>query len=287
MTLNSLEKEFPQEMIFIKESTKELVLMSDEQEVFCYHSLKRNEEGKPVIFFIRGAGPGIYSWTDFWDELHKYFDMVIIDSREKPSIDLKKRKQCSVHRIALDIVEIIHYLKIKEEDVVFIGSSFGVHYVAHCLGQKWLNPRSCLFIGPALQSDYPKFKTGLAFLLPTFLLEKIGKKIAVRYVRNRVEEGFQKKVYLERVNSIDVGRWKRCKKMRFRDSSEDYKKITCPVYIFETSDDKYHKTEGIHSVSRLIKDSQLINLPNYNYMHIKPGVVEFSEMIKNLLDKTG
>ncbi|MHA1447238.1 MAG: hypothetical protein ACTSSN_11135, partial [Candidatus Heimdallarchaeaceae archaeon] len=85
---NSLEEEFPQEMIFIKESTKEQILMSDEQEIQCLYSKKHLDSNNPTIFFIQGAGPGIYSWTDLWDDLYKDFDLVIIDSREKPTINL-------------------------------------------------------------------------------------------------------------------------------------------------------------------------------------------------------
>ena len=280
MMPNSLEEEFPQEMIFIKESTKEQILMSDEQEIQYLYSKNHLDSNNPTVFFIQGAGPGIYSWTDLWDELYKEFDLVIIDSREKPTINLGKKKQCSVHRIALDIVETMHHLKIKEENSIFIGSSFGVYYVAHCLGQNWLKPRECFFIGPFVRSSYPKISTKLAFMLPTFILERVGGKIAKRYLRNRVAPGFQKKVYYERMTNIDVGRWKRCSKMRKWIALEDYQKINCPVTIFTTPDDKYHRLEKTREVSNLIENSSLIEVPNYNFMHIQPGVEEFAEMIK-------
>jgi pimeloyl-ACP methyl ester carboxylesterase len=285
MASNSLEEEFPQEMVFINESTKEQILMSDEQEVHCFFSSKHRGNGKPILFFIRGAGPGIYSWTDLWDELYKEFDLVIVDSREKPTTALKKNKECTVRRIALDIAETIHHLKIKEEDVVFVGSSFGVFYVAHCVSQKMINPRKCLFIGSAVRASYPKFKTRLAFILPAILLEKFGKRLARNYLNNRDMEGFQKKVYLERVNSIDVRRWKRCKKMRWWNAADDYKEIACPVIIFTTADDKYHKAAAIKEVNKLIKDSKLVDVPSYNFMHIQPGVVEFGKMIKKLIEE--
>ncbi|MCE7740388.1 MAG: alpha/beta hydrolase [Candidatus Heimdallarchaeota archaeon] len=279
MMSNSLNEEFPQEMVFIKESVKEQILMSDEQEVFCFYSTKHAGSNKPTIFFIQGLGPGVYSWSDLWDELYKDYDLVIIDSREKPSINLKKKKHCTVQRIALDIVETIHYLKLKEENVIFIGSSFGVYYVAHCVSQKWVMPKNCFFIGPFVRTSYPNLSTQLAFMLPTSLLEKVGKRIARRYLRTRVAAGFQKKVYYERVTNIDVGRWKRCSKMRRWNASEDYKRIKCPIFIFTTSDDKYHRIEKTREVCNLIENSTLIEIPDYNFMHIKPGVVEFAKMI--------
>ena len=279
------EEEFPQDLIFFKESTKENILMSDDQEIHVFYSLKQSISKNPTIVFIQGLGPGIYSWTDLWDELFINHNLIIIDSREKPTINLKRKKQCTVPRIALDIAEVLHYLKIESTDTIFIASSYGIYYVSHCVAQKWINPKGCLFIGPAVQPNYPKVRTGLAFKLPTFLLEKIGKKIARRYLKGKVEKGYQKKLYYDRIASIDVKRWKNCSKMRFWNATEDYKKIDCPVVIFSAGADKYHSKEGAVEVNNLLKNSVIEPIPNYIYMHIKPGVIEFGDRIKKIIQE--
>ena len=281
--IDQFRKEFHQDLLFYRESKKEQILMSDEQEVHVFYSLKHSNSSSPTIVFIQGIGPGIYSWSDLWDELYKSHNLVIIDSREKPTIDLKKKKQCTVKRIASDIKEVLHYLKIEDQKIVFIASSFGVFYAAHTVAQRWIKPKGCIFIGPFIEANYPKIKTSFAFMLPTFFLEKIGKHIATRFLSGKIAEGFQRKVYYERVASIDVKRWKYCSKMRFWNATEDFTKIDCPIIIFITADDKYHKEEGAEKVKKLVKNSVLEIIPNYNYMHIKPGVVEFTKKIKIII----
>jgi len=47
MNSANLDKEFPQEMTFIKQSTKEQIIMSDEQRVYCFYSNKHS-----IIFYF-------------------------------------------------------------------------------------------------------------------------------------------------------------------------------------------------------------------------------------------
>ncbi|MCG3227816.1 MAG: alpha/beta hydrolase [Candidatus Heimdallarchaeota archaeon] len=285
MNSANLDKEFPQEMTFIKQSTKEQIIMSDEQRVYCFYSNKHENEDKTTIIFIQGVGPGVYSWSDLWDELYKEYNLVIVDSREKPTINLEKNKNCTVQRISLDIVEAINHLKIKDKDIIFIGSSLGAFYVAHCIGQGWIKPKGCFLIGPSIELKYPEIVFRLALILPSFLLEEVGKFIARRFIRNKVIEGFQKKVYFERVDKIDVKRWKKCSSIRKWKASEDYKNINCPAYIFSTTEDKYHRVEETEKVRKLIKNSKFIEVPDYNFMRIKPRVIEFARIIKELIKK--
>lgn len=281
---NSNKHEYlPQDFLFLNESTSENILMSDNQEVHVFYSLKHSNSNNPTIVFIQGLGPEIYSWTELWDQLFIDHNLVIIDTREKPSINLKKNKLCTVPRIALDIVEVLHYLKIESKKTAFIASSFGVYFVAHCVAQKWIDPIACFFIGPSVQPIYPKIKTKLGLILPTFLLEKVVKKIVLIYVKGKFEEGYQRNLYTERIAALDVKRWKYCSKMRFWDATEDYKKIACPAVIFTAGVDRYHSNESAIKVKNLVKNGVIEPIPYYDYMRIKPGVIEFADRIKKLI----
>jgi len=283
---NSNKKEgLPQDFLFFNKSTSENILMSDNQEVHVFYSLKHSNSNHPTIIFIQGLGPEIYSWTELWDQLFVDHNLVVIDTREKPTIDLKKNKLCTVPRIALDIVEVLHYLKIESKETAFIASSFGVYFVAHCVAQKWIDPIACFFIGPSVQPIYPKIKTKLGLILSTFLLEKVVKKIVLIYVKGKFEEGYQRNLYTERISALDVKRWKYCSKMRFWSALEDYKKIDCLVVIFTAGIDKYHSNESAIKVKNLLKNGTIEPVPNYNYMRIKPGIIEFADRIKKIIKK--
>ncbi|NPD89025.1 MAG: alpha/beta hydrolase [Asgard group archaeon] len=285
MNQTELEDLFQQNLIFVRESKKEYILMSDEQLIYCFYSIKQEHCDKPTIFFIQGLGPGIYSWSDFWDELCKEYNLVVIDSREKPTVNLEKNKACSVRRISLDIVEVINYLQIKEENVILFGTSLGTFYVAHCVGQGWIHPRGCFIVGPSIDLTYPEIAFKLAFILPDFLFEKVGIFLARKYIKNKVLEDYQRKVYLERIMKINVKRWKKCSKIRKWNPSDDYKNINCPVFIFSTDADKYHTMEEAEKVNNHIKNCHLVNVPDYKYMRSKPRVREFIRMIDDLIKK--
>lgn len=285
MNQTELEAIFQQELIFVRESKQEYILMSDEQLIYCFYSIKQEYLNNPTIFFIQGLGPGIYTWSDFWDELYKEYNLVVIDSREKPTIDLEKNKECSVQRISLDIVEVINYLQIKEENVILSGTSLGSFYLAHCVGQGWINPKGCFIVGPSINLTYPEIAFKLAFILPSFLFEKVGKFLARRYIKSKELEDYQRKAYLERIMKIDVKRWKRCSRIRKWNPSDDYKNIKCPVIIFSTDADKYHSVEEAKKVKKYIKNCHLVDVPDYKYMRSKPRVKEFIRMIDDLIKK--
>ena len=257
--------------------------MSDDQEVHCYHSNKDGNEESITIFFVQGFGSGIYSWTDFWDELSKEYNLVVLDPRDKASVKLKKNSKCSVQRIALDLVETIHYLKIKEENICFIGSSLGASYIAHCLSQGWLKPKVCFLIAPSIEPRNPKFLLKSTLMFPSFIVDKLGKYIGRKYLKNKVAEGFQRKVFYNRIENTDVRRWKHCLNMHNWNASEDFKKMNSKVYIITSSEDKYHELKSVEEVRDLIQDSQIVKVPSYDFMHIKPGVEEFVRLIKEIL----
>ena len=272
-------------MSFIKESTKEHILMSDEQEVHCYYSKKKNNFKGTTIFFMQGFGSGVYSWTDLWDELYSEFDLIVMDPREKETIKLKKKSKCTIQRIALDIAETLHHFRVDEKNVFIIGSSIGASYIAHSVSKGWIKPRGCFFAGPSIKPRNPKFLLRLTFLFPNFIIDKFAKFVAGKYLQNKVTEGFQRKVFFNRIEHIDIGRWKQCISISNWDASEDFKQMDSVVYIIRTTGDKYHELNSTEEVKQLITNSHIIDVPSYDYIHVKPGVKEFIGILKDYIHK--
>jgi len=272
-------------MRFVKESEKEYILMSDEQEVHCYYSKKKNDFKGTTIFFMQGFGSGVYSWTDFWDELYKDFDLIVMDPRDKATVKLKKKSKCIVQRIALDIAETLHHFRVEEKNVIFIGSSLGASYVAHCVSKGWIKPRGCFFAGPSTKPRSPKFLLYSTFIFPNYIVDKLGKFVGRKYLQNKVAEGFQRKVFYNRIENIDVRRWQHCIKMSNWDASEDFKQMDGVVYIIRTKGDKYHETNSTEEVKQLITNSHIIDVPSYEFIHVKPGVKEFTSILRDYIQK--
>lgn len=275
----SFKDEYPQNLFFLKEATKEYILMSDEQEVYCYYSIDKNSSSKFTLFFVQGFGSGVYSWTDLWDELAKEFNLVVLDPRDKETVKLNKRKKCTVRRIALDIIEILYYLKIDQEKLIFFGSSMGNAYIANSIRINSTKPRCCFFAAPSLIPRNPKFLLMLARILPDKIANKIGKYAGRKYLQDKVAEGFQRKLFYNRVEKINANRWKKCFKIHNYNATEDFEALDCPVYIISTEGDKFHEIESVEEVNEIIKESKIINVPSYDYYHTYPGVTEFTQQI--------
>ena len=283
LTTLTFEDEYPQEMIFLKNASREYILMSDEQEVLCYYSIAENNSDSFTIFFVQGFGAGVYSWTDLWDELHEEFNLIVLDPRDKETVELGKKKECTVKRIALDIAETIHYLDINSENLVFFGSSIGCAYIANNLGRKLSNPKCCFFAAPSIKPRNPKFLLKLAMILPSKIVDKLGKFIGRRYLRDKVAGGFQRKVFYSRIENIDVRRWKHCIRLHNYNSSKDFECIENHVHIITTQGDKYHEVESADEVHKLIKNSEIMTVPSYEYYHTNPGVKEFTKQISRII----
>ncbi|MBY9000040.1 MAG: alpha/beta hydrolase [Candidatus Heimdallarchaeota archaeon] len=279
---NSAEETF-QELLFVKESTKVYIPMSDGQDIFCQYILDDKTKSDYIIFFIQGFASGHFTWSDFWDALHEEFNMVIVDPRDKKSNELKKKSKCTIHRIALDFIEAIKFLKLDEKKLVLFGSSIGASYVAYLVGQEMIKPKGCFLTGTSRKPRSPRMLVHFFFLLPGFALNAIVKPIARIYMRNKLAEGFQKQIYKDRINHVDFRRWKTCKSLHDWDATEEFRKMSSPVFIIRTPDDKYHKEDEVKIIRELIPNCKIIDVPTYDYCHIKPGVYEFTQTIKKTI----
>ena len=216
-----------------------------------------------------------------WDELAKEFNLIVLDPRDKETVKLSKKSKCTVQRIALDIAETIHHFRINKNRLIFFGSSIGASYIANCLRRNPIKPKCCFFAGPSIKPRNPKFLLKLTLILPSSIVDRLGKFVGRRYLRDKVAEGFQRKVFYNRVEKIDVRRWKKCFKIHNYNAAEDFKSIKCPTFIIRTKGDKYHHLKSLDEVHEIIENSQIVDVQSYDYFHTKPGVKDF---VKELLD---
>jgi len=275
--------EYYQETIFLNESEKEYIMMSDGQEIYCMHTMNDKSKSDMVFIFMQGFANLYFTWNDFWDAIHEKFRLVVIDPRDKTSNKLKKTSECTVKRIVLDIVETVKHLNIDESKLVFYGSSIGASYISHAVAQELIKPKICFFTGPAREPRAPKKLLKFFFLFPRFIMNSVGKLVARLYLRNKVSEGFQQYVFYNRIRGVDPSRWKQCRKMYDWNATEDFKKLKVPVYIVRTPEDKYHISYEAEIVQDLIEGSVIIDVPSYDYCHTKPGVNDLVQTLDKII----
>ena len=166
-----------QERLFLKESKKTYIKMSDGEEIFCQYFINDKTKSDFILFFIQGFASGYFTWSDCWDAFHKEFNMVIVDPRDKLSNKLTKKSICTMQRIALDFVEAIKFLKLEERKLVLFGSSIGASYVAHLVGQKMIKPKGSFLTGVSRKPRSPRMLVKILFLFPGFILNSVGNQL--------------------------------------------------------------------------------------------------------------
>ncbi|MHA1115856.1 MAG: alpha/beta fold hydrolase [Candidatus Heimdallarchaeaceae archaeon] len=285
MPKNDFESKYKFDWKFINEAKKEYVTVSDNLDIYCIYSNKHKNTNRTTFVFIQGFGSEKETWTDLWDAIAEEYNLLVIDPRDKDTINLQKDSECSVQRMAKDIAEIIKHYQIEEKNIVFFGSSVGATYIAHCITQEKIEPKCCFFASPARKPRAPGFLITLALILPKNIVNWLGKKIGRMYLRNKVSEGFQKEVYYQRVERINIEKWKNCNQVRKWDATNDFKGIKSSVFLILTEHDKYHNYQESKKLEEIIPNCKTLTVPTYDYFHIKPGVYEFTQTMKKIIDE--
>jgi len=279
----ALDEYCKQDQTFLKEAEKVYIPMSDGQEIFCQYSITKDKPSNVVFFFVQGFASSYFTWSDFWDSMHKKFNLVIVDPRDKKSNVLKKESTCTVNRMAKDFAEAIKFLNLKEEHLVIFGSSIGASYVAHLVSEIGVKPKMCFLTGPSRVPRAPLGLLNFFFMFPGFIMNSVGKLVARLYLMNKVASGFQKMIFYDRIKNTDVRRWKHCRKLPIWDAEEDFKKMDVPVRIILTPGDKYHVAEEEYLINSIIKECKTIEVPSYDFCHTKPDVDEFANIIEKAI----
>ena len=281
-----LQEYLNQETIFMDESEKIYIPMSDGQEIFCQYSIKPDKPSNIVFFFVQGFANSYLTWSGFWDALHERYNLVLVDPRDKKSNVLKKESKCNVKRIAKDFAEAIEYLDLKQENLVIFSSSVGGSYVAHLVSEIGVKPKVCFMTGPSRVPRAPSGLLNFFFLFPAFVMNTLGKLAARLYLMNKVASGFQRMVFYERIKTnTDVRRWRHCREIHDYDAEEEFRNMDVPVRIILTPGDKYHIAEEEHILADIIKDCKLIEVPSYDFCHVKPDVYDFAEILSKEIEK--
>ncbi len=280
MTSSELDMEtYTQAEKFWKDTKKEYIKMSDGAELLVYYTNKIKDSKKKTIFFFPGYATGVFSWSDLWDELYKEYNLYVFESREKDSAKVKWKHKGNMDRFGLDIKETIDYFGIDEKNIFAIGSSFGCSQVARAVVNEGFNPSGILFNGPSTKFILPRKILWLAYIIPAFVLQFIGIPIIKLWISTMYPKGFQRKHYHDFVNRANAMKWKKTLPVSRWNALVDYAEMDVPTWIVLDPHDSLHTEEFASTIISTIKNSQLVKVPDYNYMHHLPGAKEWAQRI--------
>lgn len=277
------QETYSQEKTFWNQSIKEYVTMSDGAELLCFYSKPEKNPNGITILFGPGFSTDVPSWTDLWDELAPYYDFYVFDSREKSTSKVKWGHKADMDRLGQDIKEIVDHFKFEERKLIVISASFGCSTLARAMVGYGLNPAGIVFIGPSIKFILPRKILWLAYVIPSFVLQYIAFPIVKLWIRLIIPEGFQRNNYQGFIGGANAMRWKKTISISKWNAMVDYEKITAPALITKDSKDALHTVSFSDNISTAIEGSRILEVPGYNYMHLRPGVKEFAQSLKDFI----
>jgi len=182
----------------------------DDGELRVLHIKPKNPQSKRLLVFIPGWGGLVEGYTDFYEVIHNQLEFYFIETREKSSSKLDRRKaKMNMTQKAKDIQDIIKYLGIDKQDFTLFGTCWGGAIILHGLIKGLIKAPTIVANDPMHTLWFPKWL--LKYIAPFIpvpivkLLKPIFKKTQLR----GMEEEVQRKRAEAFVDKADAWKWKK------------------------------------------------------------------------------
>ncbi|UJG43952.1 MAG: hypothetical protein K9W46_01915 [Candidatus Heimdallarchaeum endolithica] len=285
---SSFSKKYTQRALFYNEAKKEFITMSDGAELYSYYTKKGKHSSKFSLFFVPGWSTAPFSWNDTWDELYKYFDLYVLETREKRFSKMNKKHTGTMERHALDVKEAIEYYNLDLEKTVILGPCFGAAVNAHAIAEGFIKPKGSIFISPTLRFPIPRKLIPLAYFPADFTYNFVGKPLLKLWIGMTIPKGIQRKTYFELFDNGKGSNWKKSFPIINHNCYEDYIRVDVRSWLYGTMKDRMHKGGDAVKIAENMKNGTYVEVPNYYFMHHNPGSKEFTKkIIENVKELAG
>ncbi len=235
-----------------------------------------------TLMLIPGWGSVVPGWEQVIMEAVKDFDILYIESREKGSFHPSKNKTVNDNnRLALDVKEIVEHLKIDQDRLVTLTSSFSTLTIANLLGTKKIKPILNILIGPVYQLNMPPTTRYLMHIVPNFVINWTKPIWRWWLVKYKSEDPVQSAKYFRVLEESDFKKWRAvAKRVCFTKVWDLYKQIEdTRVVIIGMETDKMHTVELAKSILAVIPKAEYIDMKTNRAAHSG----ELIEVIRKLL----
>jgi len=270
---------------FEETAKEQYIKVSDGSEIKILTTKAPKEEANGYTFLIiPGWGTVVPGWEEVLMEAIKDFDILYIETREKLSFRPGEGKiKNNLERLALDVQEIVEYLKIDQNKIVTLTSSYSTLIIANLLGSKKIKPALSVLIGPNYQLNLPPTFRYLHYILPTIIFD-FTKPVWRWWIRKfRSEDPVQAVKYTRTINEADRKKWKAVAKRLslikvwdlYRQIEDNY------VVIIGMETDKMHTTKQSKDITAAISNAEYLDMGTNRATHS----AEMIKVIRKLMKK--
>ncbi len=236
-----------------------------------------------TLLLIPGWGTVVPGWEQVLMEATKDFDILYIESREKGSFRPSEKKTINdINRLALDVKEIVEHLKVDQNRLVTLTSSFSTLTIADLLGTKKIKPNLNVLIGPVYQLNMPPTTRYLMHIVPNFVItwtEPIWRWWLRKF---KSEDPVQAAKYNRVLEESDFKKWRAvAKRVCFIKVWDLYRQIEdTRVIIIGMETDKMHTVELAKSILAVIPKAEYIDMKTNRAAHSGEMIEVIRKLIK-------
>ena len=259
---------------FYDENVCEIIYVPVEHgKLKVYHHKPKKPIGKRPVLFLPGFGTSPWSWRHFSSPLFEKVEYYILESREKTSSKLDKRRRkakMSIEQMAIDLGLAEEFLGLKDKDYVLFGSSFSGGIILTALLRQHLSPATVALHDPTKDWRVQRKLSIIFMFVPPFvvrMLRPILSKIVLAKMKNKAA----KKRYQDFIKHGTVWKWRKTgiQNLKFNIASE-LKNIQQEILLFHGPKDRYHTDEEYLQMAK--------EFPNGRYFFMK-SAPEFRELV--------
>jgi pimeloyl-ACP methyl ester carboxylesterase len=227
--------------------------------------------GSLPLVMVSGLSTVIESFRGVLTELTKDFEVHYVETREKPSSQLKGKVEFDIETTGKDLVAVVRSLSLEERNYVLIGYSLGATAAADCFSHLTPKPHCLLLIEPAPVFHFPPWSLFLIrwFGVSLFPLLRCFVNWYIRNVIvNKTEDPEMALIAARALNQADP------RKLRSSVLAiagyqvwDKLSHINCPTLVVCVSKDRLHVHEDITRMVRSIKGCSELDMETNERSH--------------------
>lgn len=251
--------------------------------------IKEAAESVEPVIFISGWVSHVSGWAELLRSMTQKRRVFYIETREKTSAQIKKKKiginDFTIARIALDIINVCKGLPIDPGESIAMGSSFGATALLEAFKNNKFKVRCAFLVGPNSEFSAHPFMQKL-LLLPDFSYHFL-KYFVLWYLRTfRVDaknEPEQMRRYKITIQSAHPRRIKMSVKSAMNYKLwPDLETVHIPTALAYAPTDTLHSKDNIKKIAQTLPSGKIITCPTNKYMHSADLLKDMEEFIKSI-----
>ncbi len=259
---------------YYEEGVCEVIFVPIENgELRIFHHKPKNPVSKRPVLFLPGFGTSPWSWRYFSTPLFEKVEYYILESREKTSSKLHKRRRkanMSINQMAIDLGEAVKFLGLIDRDYVLFGSSFSGGIILSALLGQYLSPTTVALHDPIKDWRVQRKLTLIFMFIPPFIT-KMLRPILSKIILAKMKNQSAKERYQDFIREGTPWKWRKTgiHNLKF-DIAPELHTIQHEILLFHGPKDRYHTDEEYLQMAK--------KFPKGRYIYMK-SAPEFRELV--------